>query len=272
VMWQKLRLARRRGGKETTMLASFKAGTTVKKLDEAAYGEFAKLLGDRVATYAPDWTDHKDGDPGVTLIELFAFLAESLLYRANGFPERGRNAADRLAKFALTLANRDDDGTDCTLERPRYFPGQVLGIEDHTLEQNYFRRRIRRLNRELHGSGVVRGLTVSVQSSSSAAKEQVVVMPGFALMPDGEEVEVCSVQIVDAPNDGGLSYVILRHAETLSHPKPVANGGQQFARVDEQFAFRFDAATAEDGVALARLLREKNSWHIDNEFKPRRVV
>jgi hypothetical protein len=43
-----------------------------------------------IPRFAPAWTDHNVHDPGITLIELFAFLTESLLYRANRIPERHR--------------------------------------------------------------------------------------------------------------------------------------------------------------------------------------
>jgi hypothetical protein len=246
---------------------------TMQQLDEAAYSQFATLLGDRVAAYAPEWTDNNESDPGIQLIELFAFLTESLLYRASAIPERGRYSADRLAKFALALANRNEGIANCMLERPRYFSGQVLGVEDFGLEQDYFRRRLRRLNRELHGSGVVRGLEVSVQSDSSGAEDQVVVTPGFALNQNGEEIEVCDSQTLGLPKDGRLLYVVLLHVQRPSHLEPAANGQDaQFARVEERFAIRLEATALDDGVTLARLLREEGSWRIDNDFKPRRVT
>ena len=45
------------------------------------------------------WTDHNVHDPGITLIELFAWLIEQLIYRANRIPDR------HLRKF-LALAGR----------------------------------------------------------------------------------------------------------------------------------------------------------------------
>ena len=39
---------------------------------------------------APDWTDHNVHDPGVTLIELAAWLTESAIYRVNQVPDRHR--------------------------------------------------------------------------------------------------------------------------------------------------------------------------------------
>ena len=35
----------------------------------------------------PNWTRSNDADPGVTLIELFAWVAESLLFRSGGYYE-----------------------------------------------------------------------------------------------------------------------------------------------------------------------------------------
>jgi hypothetical protein len=36
-----------------------------------------------ISSLAPSWTDHNPSDPGITLIEVFAFLAEMLIYRAD---------------------------------------------------------------------------------------------------------------------------------------------------------------------------------------------
>ncbi len=55
--------------------------------------DHAALVRDTLAlaaVHAPEWTHTGPSDPGVTLVELFAFMAESLLYRANLIPERSR--------------------------------------------------------------------------------------------------------------------------------------------------------------------------------------
>ena len=55
--------------------------------------DHAALVRDTLALaalHAPEWTHTGPSDPGVTLVELFAFMAESLLYRANLIPERNR--------------------------------------------------------------------------------------------------------------------------------------------------------------------------------------
>lgn len=45
----------------------------------------ARLL---IPKYAPEWTDHNPSDPGITLIELFAWLVEGMIYRLNRVPEK----------------------------------------------------------------------------------------------------------------------------------------------------------------------------------------
>jgi predicted phage baseplate assembly protein len=41
-----------------------------------------------IPQYCPEWTDHNVSDPGVTLIELFAWMTDIILYRLNKVPER----------------------------------------------------------------------------------------------------------------------------------------------------------------------------------------
>jgi predicted phage baseplate assembly protein len=52
---------------------------------------FQQLVDDAkrlVQQRCPDWTDHNVHDPGVTLIETFAYMTDQLLYRLNRVPDR----------------------------------------------------------------------------------------------------------------------------------------------------------------------------------------
>jgi predicted phage baseplate assembly protein len=52
---------------------------------------FQQLVDDAkrlVQRRCPEWTDHNISDPGVTLIEAFAFMVDQLLYRLNRVPDR----------------------------------------------------------------------------------------------------------------------------------------------------------------------------------------
>ena len=42
----------------------------------------------RIIRYCPEWTDYNLSDPGITLIELFAWMTEMLTYRLNRVPEK----------------------------------------------------------------------------------------------------------------------------------------------------------------------------------------
>jgi hypothetical protein len=61
-------------------------------LDARTYQQLRDEALARIPVHNPEWTNFNRSDPGVTLIELFAFLTESLLYRANQIPERNRRA------------------------------------------------------------------------------------------------------------------------------------------------------------------------------------
>ncbi len=42
----------------------------------------------QIIRYCPEWTDYNLSDPGITLIELFAYMSEMLIYRLNRVPEK----------------------------------------------------------------------------------------------------------------------------------------------------------------------------------------
>jgi predicted phage baseplate assembly protein len=61
---------------------------TSPQLDDLTYDRTVEELLRRIPVYAPQWTDYNDSDPGVTLIQLFAYLAEQVGYRLNLVPEK----------------------------------------------------------------------------------------------------------------------------------------------------------------------------------------
>jgi hypothetical protein len=98
------------------------------------------------------------------------------------------------------------------VERPRYFPRQLITPDEPTLEAAYFRDRLRRHNVYLHGWGVVCGALVCVvpaaqisttgkaaapANGNGPATEPwiVCVEPGYVLGPYGDEI------IIDCPRD-----------------------------------------------------------------------
>ena len=47
-------------------------------LDDREYSALRSELISRIPAYAPEWTDHNTNDPGITMLELFAFVADDL--------------------------------------------------------------------------------------------------------------------------------------------------------------------------------------------------
>ena len=61
-------------------------------LDDRSYDDLVQDLLAIIPAHTPEWTNPQPGDPGRTLLELFAWLADTILYRANLIPEKQRIA------------------------------------------------------------------------------------------------------------------------------------------------------------------------------------
>ena len=76
----------------------------VPQLDDRRFDDLVAELLARIPAHTPEWTNPRVGDPGRTLIELFAFLGDTLLYRANQVPERQRRVFLNLLGLGLKPA------------------------------------------------------------------------------------------------------------------------------------------------------------------------
>jgi hypothetical protein len=63
----------------------------IPPVDERTYEDLVKEALARIPVHTPEYTNFRnESDPGRTLIEVFAFFTENLLYRSNQIPERNR--------------------------------------------------------------------------------------------------------------------------------------------------------------------------------------
>lgn len=60
------------------------------RLDDRTWQELRDELVRRIPVHAPDWTDHNPADPGIALLEVFAWLAENLLRRMDRVPDKAQ--------------------------------------------------------------------------------------------------------------------------------------------------------------------------------------
>lgn len=129
-----------------------------------------------------------------------------------------------------------DCGCNCNApsERVRYYPRQLLTADDMRAEQEYFLEKHRHHNRMLHGRGVVCGLQVCPSPDSGTA---VIVCPGYALSPCGNEINLTEKYTLDltdcltgkvGPCEGYTGntddnvpkevYIAIRYAECPTRP------------------------------------------------------
>lgn len=57
------------------------------RIDDRTWQDIVDEVRSRIPHYTPEWTDLNDSDPGITLTQVFAHLAEMLLFRMQRVPE-----------------------------------------------------------------------------------------------------------------------------------------------------------------------------------------
>jgi hypothetical protein len=92
----------------------------------------------------------------------------------------------------VTTGSATGAGTG-TNERTRFYPRQIVQAPDLTQDQTYFREKLRRHNRLMHGWGIVCGVRVRLGDKPGT----VVVEPGYVLGPFGDEIVVGDLVEVD---------------------------------------------------------------------------
>ncbi len=67
------------------------------QLDDRNFEQIFEEARARIRVHTPEWTNFNDSDPGITLLQLFAFMTDNLLYRSNRIPEANQR------KFLMLL-------------------------------------------------------------------------------------------------------------------------------------------------------------------------
>lgn len=57
-------------------------------LDDRRFEDLVEECLLRIPRYCPEWTNYNPSDPGITLIELFAWLTDQMMQRFNQVPRR----------------------------------------------------------------------------------------------------------------------------------------------------------------------------------------
>lgn len=57
-------------------------------MDDRTFDDIVAEAIRLIPRYCPEWTNHNPSDPGITLVELFAWMTELIIYRLNQVPEK----------------------------------------------------------------------------------------------------------------------------------------------------------------------------------------
>jgi hypothetical protein len=239
-------------------------------IDRAALESLAADFRKAMQVSFPEWTDPPESDPGVTLLEVFAFVAEGLVFHTGEIPERGLAAARRAA-IALSALGQTCEPDGESLKRPLFFNGQLLDAATFAAEQEYHREKLRRLNRSVLGYGVVSGLAVHVEPGDSGGR--VVVEPGHAIDRRGEQVSLPCRATLALPAHGESAFVTVRLWEHTCAASPTAGGlPDGIPSVEEACLIGVSSAVIQPAFALARLVRSDGRWLVDPLFATPRAA
>ena len=171
------------------------------------------------------------------------------------------------------------------LKRVNYFLGQLLTQADFQAEQSYFRKKLRLHNLYQVGYGVVSGLEVSVSKGSSGT---IMVSPGVAVDPFGNEIILTADVEVPFPAKGDVAQLVLYWAERETDFIPSLNDNREgdvtkASRVEEVAILKYEIEKpsaklktqrkrkSHEGITLARLTKRRGAWKVDKKFHVRRV-
>lgn len=107
--------------------------------------------------------------------------------------------------------------------RNHYFSGKAMSADDMILEQKYFIEKLKRMNSELSGYGIVNGLTIA---SFNSSLKSIDVNPGVAVDSHGNLLLLYTQQAMTLPDSlKDDDYIYLRLLE---------KGQQRVARADDK--------------------------------------
>jgi hypothetical protein len=85
-------------------------------LDDRTFADLVDEAQALIPVYEPQWTNHNASDPGITLVELFAYLTEMLMYRLNRVTDANECAFLKLIDGIERIPSTQNRGMVCRIE------------------------------------------------------------------------------------------------------------------------------------------------------------
>ncbi len=131
-------------------------------LDTKTYEEISEEMVASIPKYTDKWTNHNPSDPGITILEMLSWIAETTLYRMNGIPNEsyvnflrlvagasGTDEVERLLKDPyqdkyhiklLDFLNEIEEGHDKTIPQIKTEALMFLKSRYRAVTEDDFRR------------------------------------------------------------------------------------------------------------------------------------
>ena len=88
-------------------------------LDDLTYQDLVKEAQTLIPSLCPEWTDHNPSDPGMTLVELLAWLTEMASYRLNQVPEENYRTFIKLLRGSKAQQIHEEELDDAVRQTVR---------------------------------------------------------------------------------------------------------------------------------------------------------
>lgn len=85
-------------------------------LDDRTFADLMDEAQTLIPVYEPRWTNHNESDPGITFVELFAYLTEMLMYRLNRVTDANECAFLKLIDGIERIPSTQNPGMVCRIE------------------------------------------------------------------------------------------------------------------------------------------------------------
>lgn len=98
-------------------------------LDDRRFQELVNEARLKIAQRCPEWTEHNVSDPGITLIELFAWMTETTIFRLNRIPDKLHVALLELLGIQLEAPTAATTELRFRLAAPAEEPVLIPGVD-----------------------------------------------------------------------------------------------------------------------------------------------
>ncbi|MGC6515861.1 MAG: baseplate J/gp47 family protein [Myxococcota bacterium] len=190
------------------------------KLDDRRFNDIVREARALIPQYCPEWTHLGDSDPGMTIVQLFAWMTEMTLFRINRVPDKTyvhflnfigeERRAAQPSTVPLSFTLRKDDATSAEIPRQtRTATRQQSGRDALHFVTNE--------PLLVHGAAIDRMVSVEVGETARVRNLPFVPIEGFETGRQSEDTTGIPLFAFDGDLDGPHSYT-RDHYIYVRHP------------------------------------------------------